>query len=125
MNAAFMEISKDNSWDCYIFNDVDLLPERDGIPYRCTHNPVHLSVAVNTLGYRLMYDQLFGGVIALTPHHFTLVNGFSNCYFGWGAEDDDMYIRVKSAGLNITRYPKELARFTMTKHQKEKGSNER
>jgi N-terminal domain of galactosyltransferase len=43
--------------------------------------------------FRLPYNSLFGGVTAFTPEHFELVNGFSNQYYGWGGEDDDMFNR--------------------------------
>lgn len=39
---------------------------------------------------RLPYYSIFGGASALTKNQFMLVNGFSNVYFGWGGEDDDM-----------------------------------
>lgn len=35
--------------------------------------------------------------------HFELVNGLSNRYWGWGLEDDEFYVRLKDAHLNITR----------------------
>lgn len=31
------------------------------------------------------------------------VNGMSNKYWGWGLEDDEFYVRLKEAGLSITR----------------------
>jgi len=39
---------------------------------------------------RLAYPQIFGGVTAFRQSHFERTNGFSNCYYGWGGEDDDM-----------------------------------
>lgn len=33
-----------------------------------------------------------------------------------GGEDDDISLRVRSHGFNITRYPTELARYKMIKH---------
>jgi len=35
--------------------------------------------------------------------HFELVNGMSNKYWGWGLEDDEFYVRLKEAGLNVSR----------------------
>lgn len=40
-----------------------------------------------------MYQYLVGGVLAFRPRHFRLVNGYSNEFWGWGGEDDDMAVR--------------------------------
>jgi len=41
-----------------------------------------------------MYSTLFGGIEAFSTEHFQLVNGFSNQFFGWGGEDDNLYDRL-------------------------------
>lgn len=33
-----------------------------------------------------------------------------------GGEDDDLSLRVRSSGYNISRYPVEIARYKMIKH---------
>ena len=68
---------------------------------------------------RLPYADLFGGVASLSRRHMELVNGFSNEYWGWGGEDDDMSSRVRNSGLKISRYDAKIARYTMLKHAKE------
>lgn len=37
--------------------------------------------------------MLVGGVLNMRMEHYQLVNGYSNMYWGWGAEDDDMAYR--------------------------------
>jgi beta-1,4-galactosyltransferase 1 len=46
-----------------------------------------------SLCYRLAYEELVGGVLSMRTDHFLRVNGYSNLYWGWGAEDDDMAFR--------------------------------
>lgn len=69
---------------------------------------------------RLMYDQYFGGVEAMSKCHYELINGFGNCYWGWGSEDDDLFHRVKYHNLTISRYFKDVARYTTFNHVKNK-----
>ncbi|OQV22685.1 Beta-1,4-galactosyltransferase 4 [Hypsibius exemplaris] len=118
MNSAFKEALKHSHYDCFIFHDVDLIPENDRNFYGCPEQPRHMSVAVNELGYRLTYADLVGGVLAFRTEHFFKVNGYSNLYWGWGAEDDDMAYRIRHVGLKVIRPPPEIARYSMIKHVK-------
>jgi GT2 family glycosyltransferase len=56
---------------------------------------------------------------------FEKVNGFSNSFWGWGGEDDDMANRIKFHGLHISRYPANIAHYKMLTHKKEKASPNR
>lgn len=45
--------SSDTYWDCFIFHDVDLIPENDDLQYTCNQNhPIHFSVAVSKFNYQ-------------------------------------------------------------------------
>ena len=84
-----------------------------------------MSVAMNKFHYKLPYKTYFGGVSAISVKHFQLVNGFSNQFWGWGGEDDDMSRRIHKERLKITRYQKEVARYTMIKHKQQPVNKER
>ena len=45
------------------------------------------------VNFRLKYPTIFGGVTAFTSQQFEKVNGFSNIFYGWEGEDDDMQSR--------------------------------
>lgn len=61
----------------------------------------------------------------MLKEHFFLVNGFSNLYWGWGSEDDDLYSRITYHGLKVTRYPPDIARYRMLPHVKAKPNSAR
>lgn len=87
--------------------------------YTCPKsNPKHLAVAVNKWKYRLIYNNYFGGVTALSKEQFENINGFANSFYGWGGEDDDLYHRVEEKGYKIVRYPGNIGRYSMLKHDK-------
>lgn len=119
MNVGFVEASRLYGWHCFVFHDVDLLPEDDRNLYTCPQQPRHMSVAVDKFNYKLPYSTLFGGAEALTNSQFTKMNGFSNDFWGWGGEDDDISARIIYAGFSISRYPTTIARYKMIKHEKE------
>ncbi|KAF2343764.1 Galactosyltransferase C-terminal, partial [Trinorchestia longiramus] len=52
------------------------------------------------------------------------VNGWSNRYWGWGGEDDDMFRRVGRHDLPVWRWPADVARYTMLPHPPPPGINE-
>lgn len=125
MNVGFAESIKEHDWQCFVFHDVDLLPENDLNIYSCPDKPRHMSAAVDTMKYRLPYSTIFGGVSALTRSQFETINGFSNRFFGWGGEDDDIYNRIHAKGFKISRYPMSVARYSMITHKKDTPNPER
>jgi len=122
MNIGFIEARKLFNADCLIFHDVDMIPEDDRNLYACMEKPRHLGAFCDKWNYTLPYYGLFGGAISLTPAEFIRFNGYSNEFFGWGGEDDDMFQRVRASKTNITRFPQEVSKYTMLKHGRDKGN---
>lgn len=74
---------------------------------------------------RLPYKDIFGGVSALTLDQFKTVNGFSNKFWGWGGEDDDMANRLKYHDYHISRYAANIARYKMLPHRRQPANPKR
>ena len=68
--------------------------------------PRHMMSACSKFNFGLPYESYFGGVSAMTPQQYLAINGFSNVYYGWGGEDDDLYSRTVQAGFHMKRTTK-------------------
>lgn len=107
-NSGFKIVTSKNNYKNYCFHDVDLLPI--SVDYSYSEVPTHISSEVEQLGWRyppiingFEYPDIFGGIILFTKEHYEKINGFSNQYLGWGAEDDDLLVRVRKSGLKENR----------------------
>ena len=52
-NIGYKEALKFDQYECFIFHDVDLIPEDDRNAYSCPTSPRHMSVAPDKHHYRL------------------------------------------------------------------------
>lgn len=52
MNIGFVEGLKLYPFECFIFHDVDLIPEDDRNLYTCPDIPRHMSVAIDKYNYK-------------------------------------------------------------------------
>ncbi len=52
MNIAFVEALKMYGYQCFVFHDVDLVPEDDRNMYSCPSQPRHMSVAIDEMDYK-------------------------------------------------------------------------
>ena len=87
LNVGFSLYRDANAYFC--FHDVDMLPESASCGYSYPVMPTHLSAYCSQFDYQFDPDY-FGGVLLVNKEDFLRVNGFSNQYWGWGAEDDDL-----------------------------------
>ncbi|XP_037513471.1 beta-1,4-N-acetylgalactosaminyltransferase bre-4 [Rhipicephalus sanguineus] len=123
-NVGFVEATALYDYQCFIFHDVDMIPIDDRNVYTCPEKPRHMSVNVNNKSM-VYYAQFFGGVSAVNKEQMLRVNGYSNKYWGWGAEDDDMSHRLEIYGYKIHRRPGKIARYATLAHVKSKPNDKR
>ncbi|KAL7639833.1 UNVERIFIED_CONTAM: hypothetical protein RMT77_009246 [Armadillidium vulgare] len=119
-NVGYVETLKDGPFDCYVFHDVDFLPDDGRNLYYCSDMPRHMTVFYDNHPYMHdndVFQKYFGGVVMLKESHLKMVNGWSNSYWGWGGEDDDMKLRIGKQNLTIWRYPKDIGHYYMLRHR--------
>jgi hypothetical protein len=83
--------------DYVAWHDVDMLVE-DKDDIICDYSypektPIHIATRLSKYNYGLGYDQYFGGVVLFTKEQAYQTNGYSNDYWDWGQEDDDLFYR--------------------------------
>lgn len=102
-----------DSCDYICIHDVDIIGEN----FDYTYEPVvtHLSARYKDRNYKEFYARCLGGVCLFTKEDYIKVNGFSNEYWGWGAEDDDLRLRCDVADVKVQR---KQGRFRSLHHTK-------
>lgn len=83
-----------------VFHDIDMIPLK--VDYSYSDIPIHLATDFlidDTTFKREIFDQYFGGVTLFPIESFELINGYSNEYWGWGFEDDDLFKRCVDKGI--------------------------
>jgi hypothetical protein len=98
--------------DYVCYHDVDMLPESEACDYSYPDNPTQLALYLSRWNYEIrrpsgfdISKEYFGGVTLMKQEHVRLINGFSNGYWGWGAEDNDLYQRCLAKGLRFDHRP--------------------
>ncbi len=65
----------------------------------------------------------------LSAKDFKQINGYSNSFWGWGGEDDQLYQRVRSENFTVTRAfdgkSTPLAHYKTLSHRKAPGNPDR
>lgn len=92
LNIGFVEASKNDNFDCFLTTDVDKFPVNLNVSYHCQNK--------NFYGRPIHYTPSFGsygGVAQFSGESIKAINGFSNKYFGWGGEDQDIGFRFNNA----------------------------
>ena len=106
--------------DYVVFHDIDMIPE-DGADYSYpTEGPRHIATQISQMDYQLKYHEYFGGAVLFTKEHLEATNGYSNDYWDWGMEDDDLFWRCHEEGLTSDTY---LQKKTKQKYLRYNGDN--
>lgn len=89
--------------DYVAWHDVDMLGYEESDYSYSDSTPVHISTKLSKYNYTIGYDQYFGGVVLFTKEQAYKTNGYSNEYWDWGQEDDDLFWRCHFEGMTTGR----------------------
>ena len=84
--------------DYIAWHDVDMVPDENADYSYPENNPIHIATQLSKYDYGMNYDQYFGGVVLFTKEQVEKTNGYSNDYWDWGQEDDDLFWRCYFEG---------------------------
>lgn len=103
MKNIAAQVAFNDGCDYIAWHDVDMLPHEESDYSYPTENPVHIATKLSKYNYGLGYDQYFGGVVIFTKEQVEKTNGYSNDYWDWGQEDDDLFWRCYYEDLTTGR----------------------
>ena len=90
--------------DYIVWHDIDMIPE-EGCDYTFPkYKPRHIATKISQMDYKLKYHEYFGGAVLFSKEHVEKTNGYSNDYWDWGMEDDDLFWRCHKEGLTENTY---------------------
>jgi len=96
LNIGF-KYARKSGCNYVVFHDVDMIPL--AVDYSYSKTPIHL--ATGFLDKKEIFDDYFGGVTLFPSRDFIKVDGYSNKYWGWGYEDDDLLQRCIAKGIEL------------------------
>ena len=86
--------------DYIVWHDIDMIPEDSSCDYSFPKdNPQHIAVRISQSDYKLKYFEYFGGAVIFSKEQVEKTNGYSNDYWDWGMEDDDLFWRCYLEGM--------------------------
>lgn len=102
--------------DYYIFHDVDMLVQ--GVPdYSPDHKcAVHLATNASQFGNKMPFEEYFGGAVVMTKKQLQKCNGWPNRFFGYGGEDNEMYLNILECGLKVVHREHRMLSLPHPKH---------
>jgi predicted glycosyltransferase involved in capsule biosynthesis len=107
MKNIAADIAFKDGCDYIVWHDIDMIPEDDSCDYSYNpENPKHLAVRISQTDYNLKYEEYFGGAVLFTKEQVMKTNGYSNDYWDWGMEDDDLFWRCALNGMADQTYIK-------------------
>jgi len=109
MKNIAAHIAFEDGCDYIAWHDVDMLPDQEADYSYPEETPIHIATKLSKYGYNLGYDQYFGGVVLFNKEQAYLTNGYSNDYWDWGQEDDDLFWRCYFESLTTGRIIKKEA----------------
>ena len=92
--------------DYIVWHDIDMIPEEDGgADYSYpTIAPRHIATQISQMDYKLKYFEYFGGAVVFSKEQVEETNGYSNNYWDWGMEDDDLFWRCHLEQMTDVTY---------------------
>jgi hypothetical protein len=103
-NVAAEQAFKDGC-DYIVWHDIDMIPEDDHCDYSFPEdNPRHIAIHISKTNYHLKYADYFGGAVIFSKEQVEKTNGYSNDYWDWGMEDDDLFWRCVLEGYADISY---------------------
>jgi hypothetical protein len=118
LNIGYTYAKKANC-DYVVFHDVDMLPFR--VDYSYSDTPIHMATRFKNAN-KVTFDEYFGGVTLFPMSVFEKINGYSNKYWGWGFEDDDLLYRCIKHNVELETY-KLKNQFSSLQKLKFNGNN--
>lgn len=95
----FSNQSVNDDW-VYLFHPVDLFPKDGFAPYQAAAELL-LQNKIDVCSYNIPEKDLHYRSCSYRPDAYRKFNGYTNNFWGWGAEDDEFFNRIRITNIRF------------------------